>query len=50
MRIIAHRGYWFSAQEKNTEVAFYRAFSMGFGTETDGVIVCNLWLLRMICL
>ena len=35
MQIISHRGYWKTAEEKNTEVAFARSFSMGFGTETD---------------
>jgi hypothetical protein len=35
MQIISHRGYWKSPGEKNSEVAFDRSFSMGFGTETD---------------
>lgn len=35
MKIISHRGYWLSIEEKNTEVAFERSFSTGFGTETD---------------
>ncbi len=35
MRIIAHRGYWKEESEKNTEAAFRRAFSKGFGVETD---------------
>lgn len=35
MEIISHRGYWQSSEEKNTEIAFERSFSLGFGTETD---------------
>lgn len=35
MEIISHRGYWKSAEEKNTFIAFERSFHMGFGTETD---------------
>ena len=35
MRIISHRGYWKTEEEKNTEAAFRRAFSGGFGVETD---------------
>lgn len=35
MRIISHRGYWRTAQEKNTKQAFERSFRLGFGTETD---------------
>lgn len=35
MKIIAHRGYWKDASEKNTFVAFERAFENGFGVETD---------------
>lgn len=35
MNIISHRGYWGTDEEKNTEVAFQRSFSLGFGTETD---------------
>jgi hypothetical protein len=35
MNIISHRGYWCTDEEKNTEVAFERSFSLGFGTETD---------------
>lgn len=35
MEIIAHRGYWTSPQEKNTPIAFRRAFENGFGVETD---------------
>lgn len=33
--IIAHRGYWKKEEEKNTKVAFERAFDCGFGVETD---------------
>jgi hypothetical protein len=35
MRIISHRGYWKAAEEMNTDTAFRRAFSSGFGVETD---------------
>lgn len=35
MKIISHRGYWLTAQEKNTPQAFERSFQLGFGTETD---------------
>ncbi|WAV90761.1 hypothetical protein NB646_07890 [Oxalobacter aliiformigenes] len=35
MIIIAHRGYWMDASEKNTSLAFKRAFDNGFGVETD---------------
>lgn len=35
MKILSHRGYWINPAEKNTEVAFSRSFSLGFGTETD---------------
>jgi len=34
-RIIAHRGYWLEENEKNTSIAFQRAFDCGFGVETD---------------
>ncbi|MEZ8285639.1 hypothetical protein AB4277_12595 [Vibrio splendidus] len=33
--IIAHRGFWLDASEQNTEIAFIRALSNGFGIETD---------------
>lgn len=33
--IIAHRGYWLTPEEKNTMIAFKRAFDNGFGIETD---------------
>lgn len=35
MIIISHRGYWKTAEEKNTAVAFDRSFALGYGTETD---------------
>lgn len=35
MKILSHRGYWKTPDEKNTSVAFHRSFSLGFGTETD---------------
>ena len=33
--IIAHRGWWKKEDEKNSVVAFERAFENGFGVETD---------------
>jgi hypothetical protein len=35
MKILSHRGYWKSENEKNTRIAFERSFLLGFGTETD---------------
>jgi glycerophosphoryl diester phosphodiesterase len=35
MNVISHRGYWKTAEEKNSAVAFKRSFELGFGTETD---------------
>lgn len=35
LKVISHRGYWLKPEEKNSEQAFTRSFSMGFGTETD---------------
>lgn len=35
MKILSHRGYWKSPEEKNLDAAFERSFSLGFGTETD---------------
>lgn len=35
MEILSHRGYWLAVDEKNSELAFRRSFSIGFGTETD---------------
>ena len=35
MKVLSHRGYWKVEEERNTEIAFKRSFSLGFGTETD---------------
>ena len=35
MKILAHRGYWLSEDEKNSKIAFERAFENSFGVETD---------------
>lgn len=35
MEIIAHRGFWVTPEEKNSEIAFKRALDLGFGIETD---------------
>lgn len=35
MRILAHRGWWTTPGEKNARSAFERAFSAGYGIETD---------------
>jgi hypothetical protein len=35
MEILCHRGFWKTPDEKNTEVAFRRAFQNGDGVETD---------------
>ena len=35
MQIIAHRGFWQSPEEKNTDIAFKRAIELDFGIETD---------------
>jgi len=35
MKILAHRGYWKTAAEKNSRTAFERAVRCGFGIETD---------------
>ncbi len=35
MQVISHRGYWKTANEKNTRTAFARSFGLGYGTETD---------------
>lgn len=35
MKILAHRGWWKEDSEKNSEIAFRRAFEAGFGVETD---------------
>ena len=35
LHILAHRGYWLNASEKNSFTALERAFKSGFGIETD---------------
>ena len=35
MQILAHRGLWLNENEKNTKIAFERAFDNNFGIETD---------------
>lgn len=35
MKILSHRGYWKTSQEKNSKLAFLRSFELNFGTETD---------------
>jgi len=35
MIILSHRGYWKLPEEKNTNKAFKRSFSLDYGTETD---------------
>lgn len=35
MRVLSHRGFWRTTDEKNSSEAFARSFSSGFGTETD---------------
>lgn len=35
VEILAHRGWWMNESEKNTKIAFERAFDNGFGIETD---------------
>ena len=35
MKIISHRGFWKSNEEKNKLVSFERTIKNGFGTETD---------------
>ena len=39
--IIAHRGYWIKEDEKNTRIAFERAFDNDFGIETDLRDICG---------
>lgn len=41
MEILAHRGFWETESEKNTKVAFERAFDNGFGVETDLRDICG---------
>jgi hypothetical protein len=35
MEILAHRGWWLQAAEKNSKAAFERALAAGYGIETD---------------
>ncbi len=35
MKILSHRGYWKTSDEKNQPIAFTRSFNLNFGTETD---------------
>jgi len=35
MKIISHRGYWKTMEERNSIAAFRRSFKLEFGTETD---------------
>lgn len=35
IKIIAHRGYWHTKEEQNSQTAFVRALKCGFGIETD---------------
>ncbi len=35
MLLLAHRGWWRSPEEKNSELAIRRAFDAGYGVETD---------------
>jgi len=35
MNIIAHRGFWKVSEERNSSLAFGRAFENGYGVETD---------------
>ncbi len=35
MRVLAHRGWWSTTEEKNSLGAFERAFKLGVGVETD---------------
>lgn len=47
MKVLAHRGYWREAREKNTLSAFERAWAGGHGIETDlrdmdgTIVVCH---------
>lgn len=46
MKLIAHRGFWTRAEEKNSLLAFERALDHGYGIETDfrdanGVLVIS---------
>jgi glycerophosphoryl diester phosphodiesterase len=35
MKILSHRGYWKTVEQKNSPLAFEQSFGLGFGTETD---------------
>lgn len=35
VEILAHRGWWLEAPQKNQVIAFERAFAAGYGVETD---------------
>ncbi len=35
LNIVAHRGFWKSKSEQNTNIAFQRAFKSGFSVELD---------------
>jgi hypothetical protein len=35
MEVLAHRGWWLQAGEKNSKAAFERALAAGYGIETD---------------
>lgn len=35
MKILAHRGWWLTPEEKNSRAALIRAFEAGYGIETD---------------
>lgn len=35
MKVLSHRGWWHTAEQKNSDAAFLASFAAGFGTETD---------------
>lgn len=41
MEIVAHRGFWLLEDEKNTKIAFERAFDNNLGIETDLRDICG---------
>lgn len=41
MKILSHRGIWKHPDEKNSQTAFKRSFTQGFGTETDVRDLCG---------
>jgi len=45
MIIMSHRGLWKQASEKNTDIAFKRSISLGFGTEMDVRDACGQLLI-----